>query len=116
MEINLTSSPPKVPYGVVIQSEKRDGHFKQILTLWKLERRIHSGKNQIAPTFVGRVIHLFGIENFETILTFLPPIPYPITGFTTACKSRPIHLSKSSNVKYKYITADVGAAERYRVI
>ena len=55
---------------MVIQSEKGDGHFQQILALWKLERRIHSGENQIIPTFVGRVIQLFGTENFQTVLRF----------------------------------------------
>ena len=47
--------------------KKKDGHFQQILALWKLERRIHSGENQITSTFVGWVIQLFGIETFKTI-------------------------------------------------
>ena len=64
---------------MVIQNEKRDGHFQQTLALWKLERRIHSGENQIIPIFAGRVIRLFGIETFQTVLTFFPPIPCPIT-------------------------------------
>ena len=45
VKINLKSPPPKIPCDVVIQNEKRDGHFQEILALWKLERRIHSGKN-----------------------------------------------------------------------
>ena len=99
---------------MVIQNEKRDGHFQHILALWKLEQRIHSGENKIIPT-LGRIIQLFGIETFQTVLTFLPPIPCPITEFTTVCETvhRSIHLSKISNMKYTHITADVGAAEKY---
>ena len=100
---------------MVIQNEKRDKHFQQILVLWKLERRIHFGENQIIPTFIGRVIQLFGRETFQTVLIFLPPIPCPITEFSTVCKTIhiSIHLSKISNMKYTYIKDDVGAAEKY---
>ena len=100
---------------MVIQNEKRDGHFQQILALWKLEQRVHSGENQIIPTFVGRVLRLFGTETFQTVLTFLPPIPCPITEFSTVCETihRSIHLSKISNMKCRHITVDVGAAEKY---
>ena len=114
VKINLKSAPPKSPCDVVIQNEKRDGHFQQILALWKLEWRIHSGENQIIPTFVGRVIQLFGIETFQTVLTFLPPAPCPLTEFSTVCETihRSIHLSKISNMKYMYITVDVGIAEK----
>ena len=61
--------------------------------------------------FVGRVIQLFVIETFQTLLTFLPPIPCPITKFSTAreTKHRSIHLSEISNIKYTHITVDVGA-------
>ena len=98
-----------------IQNQKRDGHFQQILVLWKLERRVYSGENQFIPTFACPVIQLFGIETFQAVLTFLPPIPCPITKYSTLCEatSRSIHLSKMSNRKYTYITVDVGAAEKY---
>ena len=45
VKINLKSPPPKIPCDMVIQNEKRDGHFQKILALWKLERKIHSGEN-----------------------------------------------------------------------
>ena len=100
---------------MVIQNEKRDGHFQQILALWKLERRVHSGENQIIPTFVGRVLQLFGTETFQTVLTFLSSIPCPITEFSTVCETiyRSIHLSKISNMKCRHIAVDDGAAEKY---
>ena len=58
---------------------------------------------------------MFIIETFQTILTFLPPIHWPITKFSTVCetKHRSIHLSKISNMKYTHITVNVGAAEKY---
>ena len=61
------------------------------------------------------IIHLFRIETLKTVLTFLPPIPCPITKFSTVCetKHRSIHLSKTSNMKYTHITVDVGTAEKH---
>ena len=55
------------------------------------------------------------IETFQTVLTFLPPIPCPITEFSTVCKTkhRSIHLSKISNMTYLHIAVNVGAAEKY---
>ena len=100
---------------MVIQNEKKDRHFQQISALWKLERRIYSGENQIIPTFVCRVIQLFRIQTFQTVLTFLLPIPCPIREFSTVRETihRSIHLSKISNMKYTHITVDVPAAEKY---
>ena len=114
VKVNLKSPPPKILCDVVIQNEKRDGHFQQILTLWKVERRIHSGENQIIPTFV----QLFGIEYFQTVLTYLAPIPCRITEFSTVCEAthRSIHLSKISNMEHIHITVDVGAAEKYHKV
>ena len=43
-------------------------------------------ENQIIPTFVSWVIQLFGIQTFQTVLTFLLPIPCPITEFSTYAK------------------------------
>ena len=65
--------------------------------------------------FVGRVIHLFRIETFQTLLTFFPPSSCSITKFTTVSetKHRSIRLSKISNMKYTHITVDVGAAEKH---
>ena len=65
--------------------------------------------------FAGCVIQLFIIETFQTVLTFLSPIPCPIKKFSTVCetKHRSIHLSKISNMKYTHITVNVGAAEKY---
>ena len=40
---------------------------------------ICSGQKQIIQNFVGQVIELFRIETFQSVLTFLPPIPGPIT-------------------------------------
>ena len=37
---------------------------------------------------VGRVIQLFRIETFQTVLAFLPPIPCPITKCSTACEKK----------------------------
>ena len=65
--------------------------------------------------FAGRVIHLFRIETFQTLLTFFPPSSCSITKFTTVSetKNRSIQLSKISNMKYTHITVDVGAAEKH---
>ena len=111
---NPKSFSSKISCDMVLQSQKRDSHFRQILSLLKLEWRIHSGENKIIPTFVGRVIQ-FRIETFQTVLTFLPTITYPITEFSIICetKHRSIHLSKISIMKYMHITVDVGAAEKY---
>ena len=64
--------------------------------------------------FAGRVIHLFKIENFQTLLTFFSPISW-WTKFTTESetKHRSIQLSKISNMKYTHITVDVGAADKH---
>ena len=35
---------------MVIQNEKRDGHFQQTLALLTIEQKIHSRGNQIIPT------------------------------------------------------------------
>ena len=112
---NPKSFSSKISCDMVLQSQKRDSHFRQILSLLKLEWRIHAGENKIIPTFVGRVIQLFRIETFQTVLTFLPTITYPITEFSIICetKHRSIHLSKISIMKYMHITVDVGAAEKY---
>lgn len=71
--------------------KKKDGHFQQILALWKLERKIH----------------------FLTVIKFLRPNPCPITEFSTVCETRhrSIDLSKISDIKYTHITLDVGAVE-----
>ena len=65
--------------------------------------------------FVGWVIQLFMIETFQTVLTFLSPIPCPIIKFNTVCKTkhRSIHLSKISYMKYTDIMVNVDAAEKY---
>ena len=65
--------------------------------------------------FVGRVIQLFRIETFQTVLTFFPPISCSITKFSTISetKYRSIHLSKITNVKYTHITIDVSGAEKH---
>ena len=81
--------------------------FSALLTL---KRRIHSGGNQIIPTFVGWVIDLFRIETFQTVLRILSPIPFSTVNET---KHRSTYLSKSSNMKYTHITVDVGATEKY---
>ena len=58
---------------------------------------------------------MFGIETFQTVQTFLPPIPCQVTEFSTVFETihRSIRLSKISNMKYTIITVDVGAAEKY---
>ena len=73
------------------------------------------GENQIITTFLCRLIQLFGIEAFQTVLTFLPLIHCPITEFSTVCETIyiSIHLSKISNMKHTQIKVDVGAAEKY---
>ena len=59
------------------------------------------------------------IETFQTVLTFLPPIPYLIRKFSTVWETRhrSIHLCKISNMKYTHITVNVGVAEKqYKAI
>ena len=65
--------------------------------------------------FVSRVIQLFRIETFQTVLTFFPPISCSVTKFSTVSetKHRSIHLSKITNKKYTHIVLDVGAAEKH---
>ena len=64
---------------------------------------------------MGRIIKLFRIETFQTLLTFLPPISCSIITFSSGseAKHRSIHLSKITNMKYTHITLDVGAAEKH---
>ena len=52
VKVNPKSSPPKWKKK---KKKKRGEHFQQILALWKLGLRIHSGENKIIPTFVGPV-------------------------------------------------------------
>ena len=58
------------------------------------------------------------IETFQTVLTFLPPIPCLIRKFSAVLetKHRSIHPSKILNMKYTHITVNVGAAEKYKAI
>ena len=54
-------------------------------------------------------------KTFLTVLAFLPLTPCPIARFSTVYETiqRSIHRSKISNIKYTYITVDVGAEEKY---
>ena len=47
--------------------------------------------------FVGCVIQLFIIETFQTALTFLLPIPCPITKFSTVCETK----DRSTHLKFQ---------------
>ena len=97
--------------GTVINNER----FSEILTLWKLSRRIFGGDKQFIPRFIGRVIKVFKKKDAKTILTFLPPINRPITEFSTVCETIhcSIRLSQFSNMLYTHITVDISAAEKY---
>ena len=57
-------------------------------------------------------MQLFIIDTFQTVLKFLPPIPCPITTFSTVFKTKhwSIHLSINSNMEYTHITVDVSAS------
>ena len=88
------SSPPNIPCEVVVQNEKIDGHFQQILVLWKLEWRIHSGENQVVPVLISWVIQLFVIGTFQTVLNFYHPFLARQQNLASYAKQdRSIHLS-----------------------
>ena len=76
--------------------------------------------DQVNPRFIGWVILFFEtIDSKQTKLTYLPLIQNPITKyaafFETFRQSR--ELARKANMKYTYITLDVGAAiKAYHVI
>ena len=40
-----SKNPPKIPSDVIIQNEKRDGHFQQILALYVRKKNTFCGKS-----------------------------------------------------------------------
>ena len=48
-------------------------------------KNVFWGKSSYS-NFVGQVIQLFRTETFQTVQTFLPPIPCPIRKFSTVCE------------------------------
>ena len=66
-------NPKKPPKG--FEKENIDGtginneRFSEILTLWKLSRRIFGGDKQLIPRFIGRVIKVFKKQDAKYIFT-----------------------------------------------
>ena len=96
-------------------ADQNDGVFTlidNILVAWKIFRHTNKDKS-IWPRFSGLVALLFKKESSErTVLTYLPPIPKPISEYSTIIEifyqSR--QLAKQCNMQYVHIVMDVGAA------
>ena len=93
-------------------------YIRKLLALWKICRYKNVGN--ILPRFSGLVATLYLKPGSEkSVLTYLPPIPKPITEYSTIMEvfyqSR--NISKQGNMKYAHIVMDVGAAMKaYQVI
>ena len=113
----ININPKRLPTALTMKSEvsSNNDKSKELLFLWKTQRRIHKGELQLIPRFVGWVIQKFGKESTPTVMTFLPPIRNPITEYSTVCETieQSLKLSKAANMKYTNITTDAGAAEKY---
>ena len=89
---------------------------ENIVTLWKLSRRISSSVSQEISRFVGFVLKMLGKESSKvTRKTFLPPIRNPITDYSSVleCIYQSQRLAKVSNMRYTHITTDAGAAIKF---
>ena len=93
--------------------------INKLLAVWKICR--HTNKDSSNwPRFSGLVATLFKkVGSEKTVLTYLPPIPKPISEYSTIIEiyyqSR--QLAKQCNMEYVLIVMDVGAAMKaYQVI
>lgn len=83
-----------------------------LLVIWKSIRFLSSG-DQIHPKFCGWIINqLQKADSKKTSMTYLPPIPTPITEYDTIIQMFKVsrELAKQSNMSYTHITLDAGAA------
>ena len=103
-------------------ADQNDGVFTlidNILFAWKIFRHTNKDKS-IWPRFSGLVALLFKKESSErTVLPYLPPIPKPISEYSTTIEifyqSR--QLAKQCDMQYVHIVMDVGAAMKaYQVV
>ena len=117
VKINLKSPPPKIPFDMVIQNEKKRRTFSaNIGSLKIITKNISWGKSNYSNLRkLGYSVvwdrNFSDRTNTFTTLTLL-------TEFSTACEiiHRLINLSKISNMKYTHITVNVDVAEKYKAI
>ena len=115
VSVNPKKAPKEFEKDDIDDTVISNTRFSNILTLWKLSRRINEGEKQLIPRFIGHVIQVFKKQDAKTIIKFLPPITRPITEYSTVCETihRSIRLSEFANMTYTHITVDIGAAEKY---
>ena len=118
LTINPKENPGLLTY-LDIYPENDQKECQMLLSLWKLNRYANCSKQNL-PRFAGWIIKLFHVMHKEpTRLTYLPPIPTPITQYGTIIEiflqSR--QMAKQCNMQYTHITMDVGAAiKAYHVL
>ena len=95
--------------------EYDDYGASQILLCWKLLRQVHSGDKQEIAWFVGWITQQQPRLQKNTKITFLPPIRYPISNYTTVleCIVKSQKLARASNMNYTHITVNAGAAAKF---
>ena len=90
-----------------------DKMFSHLLVVWKSIRFL-SSEDQIHPRFSGWIAatQLQQPESKKTTMTYLPPIPTPITEYDTIIEMFKVSrkLIKQSNMSYTHINLDAGAA------
>ena len=83
--------------------------------IWKSQRQLCSSKQVVSYRYVGWLSTVFKEKVPKTELTFLPPIPHPITEYSTVLEC--IRVSKryaqSCNMVHRHITADCGTAAKF---
>ena len=92
--------------------EKKEEDFKWKYFLWTVVRLL-SSNDQAVPTFSGWSISQADGESLtKTVLTYLPPLPRPITEGNTIYKIFEIIQKRAikMNIPYANITFDLGAA------
>ena len=85
---------------------------QKLLHLWKCFRKLEE-RDQTFPRFAGYMIKLLKQKDQnQTVLTYLPPIEFPISDYGTLFEMfhRSEKMAEQANMKYTHITLDCGAA------
>ena len=81
---------------------------------------MHSSETELKPRFIGWFCSFYKQDRIkETVMTYLTPIPKPITDYQTISEmfERSRELRLQSNMQYCHITLDIGAAMKaYQVL
>ena len=98
--------------GIAFQEHSAAAVMRQEdITISKSKKR--SSANQTKPRFVGWIVRRFQQAHSKaTLMTYLPPISFPITEYSTIIEMfhQSRQLAKQSNMSYTHNTLDVGAA------